>query len=157
MIFDQGEATMRSLTLVALAATAAGFTPAMAQTVPDPNPYYGVAPGAPAPSVRVAPPGTTWHPGNAPVQVQMGQPAPPPRANVAPQYPEQQFQQQPYQQPVAQQHAGYRHIGNGATVPQAMLNPQYEVHNWAMYGFPQPFAGARWVRYYDDALLIDAH
>jgi hypothetical protein len=24
-----------------------------------------------------------------------------------------------------------------------------------MYGFPQPFAGGRWIRYYDDALLID--
>jgi hypothetical protein len=30
-----------------------------------------------------------------------------------------------------------------------------QVRNWRMYGFPQPFAGGRWIRYYDDALLID--
>jgi hypothetical protein len=35
--------------------------------------------------------------------------------------------------------------------------PQFVVRNWHGYGFPQPFQGGRWIRYYDDALLIDRH
>lgn len=29
--------------------------------------------------------------------------------------------------------------------------------NWGNYGLPQPMHGGRWVRYYDDALLIDPY
>src|SRR5687768_16069934 len=43
----------------------------------------------------------------------------------------------------------------GATIPHFWFGPQFHLQNWAMYGFPQPFAGGRWIRYYDDALLID--
>lgn len=33
--------------------------------------------------------------------------------------------------------------------------PQYHVQNWQLYGFIQPQAQQRWVRYYDDAYLVD--
>jgi Ni/Co efflux regulator RcnB len=48
-----------------------------------------------------------------------------------------------------------RRIGRGGFVPGFWFGPQFQVRNWGMYGFPAPFAGGRWVRYYDDALLID--
>src|SRR4051812_39078171 len=64
---------MRLLALVALAASAAPFAPALAQTVPDQDPYYGVAPNrAPPPPAHMRqgpPPGATWR-GPAP-QMQM--------------------------------------------------------------------------------------
>lgn len=33
--------------------------------------------------------------------------------------------------------------------------PQYHVQNWQLYGFINPGADRRWIRYYDDAFLID--
>jgi hypothetical protein len=33
--------------------------------------------------------------------------------------------------------------------------PQFHVQNWQVFGLPQPVPGGRWIRYYDDALLID--
>ena len=48
-------------------------------------------------------------------------------------------------------------IGRGGFVPGFWWGPQLVVRNWHGYGFPQPFAGGRWIRYYDDALLIDRH
>jgi len=33
--------------------------------------------------------------------------------------------------------------------------PQFHVQNWQLYGFIQPQAHQRWVRYYDDAYLVD--
>jgi len=33
--------------------------------------------------------------------------------------------------------------------------PQFHVQNWQLYGFAAPRAGQRWVRYYDDAYLVD--
>jgi Ni/Co efflux regulator RcnB len=49
----------------------------------------------------------------------------------------------------------YRRIDRGFVVPQYWWGPGHHVQNWAMYDFPQPMHGGRWVRYYDDALLID--
>lgn len=48
-------------------------------------------------------------------------------------------------------------IQRGGMVPQMWWGPQFMVRNWHGYGFPQPFAGGRWIRYYDDALLIDRY
>ncbi|HEY0148382.1 MAG TPA: RcnB family protein [Allosphingosinicella sp.] len=48
-------------------------------------------------------------------------------------------------------------IGHGGFVPGGWWGPQFVVRNWHGYGFPQPFQGGRWIRYYDDALLIDRH
>jgi Ni/Co efflux regulator RcnB len=46
-------------------------------------------------------------------------------------------------------------IGRGGFVSSGWWGPQFVVRNWQGYGFPQPFGGGRWIRYYDDALLID--
>jgi Ni/Co efflux regulator RcnB len=51
----------------------------------------------------------------------------------------------------------YRRIDRGHMVPQHWWGPRFNVMNWGMYGLPQPMHGGRWVRYYDDALLVDGH
>jgi Ni/Co efflux regulator RcnB len=48
-----------------------------------------------------------------------------------------------------------RRINRGGVVPHFWWGPQFVVHNWQNYGFTQPMHGGRWIRYYDDALLID--
>jgi hypothetical protein len=52
-------------------------------------------------------------------------------------------------------HLQFRQVGRGGTVPPFWFGPSFHVRNYGLYGFPQPFQGGRWVRYYDDALLID--
>jgi Ni/Co efflux regulator RcnB len=51
----------------------------------------------------------------------------------------------------------YRRIDRGLTVPQYWWGPRFNVMNWGRYGLPQPMHGGRWVRYYDDALLVDSY
>jgi Ni/Co efflux regulator RcnB len=51
----------------------------------------------------------------------------------------------------------YRRFDRGLTVPQYWWGPRFHVMNWGAYGLPQPIHGGRWVRYYDDALMIDGH
>jgi Ni/Co efflux regulator RcnB len=48
-----------------------------------------------------------------------------------------------------------RRIDRGGFIPPMWMGPQFMISNWGMYGFPQPMSGRRWIRYYDDALLID--
>ncbi len=43
----------------------------------------------------------------------------------------------------------------GFIVPPFWFGPQFHVSNWQMYGFAPPPPRHRWVRYYDDAYLID--
>jgi hypothetical protein len=43
----------------------------------------------------------------------------------------------------------------GFFVPPMWFGPQFHVGNWQMYGFPPPPRRHRWVRYHDDAYLID--
>ena len=52
-------------------------------------------------------------------------------------------------------HHNYRRIDRGFIVPQFWWGPQFQIQNWSTYGFAQPMHDRRWVRYYDDALLID--
>jgi hypothetical protein len=52
-------------------------------------------------------------------------------------------------------HVQFRRIGRGGFVPPFWFGPRFHVRNYGLYGFPRPFQGGRWVRYYDDALLID--
>ncbi len=54
-------------------------------------------------------------------------------------------------------YSGYHRIDRGFALPHAWWGPRYQIHNWSMYGLPQPFHGGRWVRYYDDALLVDGY
>ena len=49
----------------------------------------------------------------------------------------------------------FRRIQRGHAVPGFWFGPQFHVQQWQMYGFPQPMPGHRWIRYYDDALMID--
>ncbi|HEY0414350.1 MAG TPA: RcnB family protein [Allosphingosinicella sp.] len=54
------------------------------------------------------------------------------------------------------QHFGrWQRIDHGGRVPQRWWGRQFQVRNWGLYGFPQPMPGGQWIRYYDDALLID--
>lgn len=50
---------------------------------------------------------------------------------------------------------GYRSIRRGGMVPGYWASPRYGISNYGMYGFDRPMSGSRWVRYYDDALLVD--
>jgi len=49
----------------------------------------------------------------------------------------------------------FRRIDRGFMVPQFWWGPQFHVQHWQMYGFPEPMPGHRWIRYYDDALMVD--
>jgi Ni/Co efflux regulator RcnB len=53
---------------------------------------------------------------------------------------------------------GARHwqrFGRGHVVPHQFRGRQFFVNNWQSFGWPAPIAGGQWIRYYDDALLID--
>lgn len=49
----------------------------------------------------------------------------------------------------------FRHMQRGFIVPQFWWGPQFQINNWQTYGFADPGADGRWIRYYDDAYLID--
>jgi len=48
-----------------------------------------------------------------------------------------------------------RRLHRGFVVPQFWWGPQFSINNWQMYGFADPGPDGRWIRYYDDAYLID--
>lgn len=50
---------------------------------------------------------------------------------------------------------GYRAPVRGYYIPSFWLNRYYWVDNWSGYGFARPGPGTYWVRYYDDAVLVD--
>jgi Ni/Co efflux regulator RcnB len=49
----------------------------------------------------------------------------------------------------------YRSFGVGAVVPRAYWGSRYYVNDWARYRLPRPNGAYRYVRHYDDVLLID--
>jgi Ni/Co efflux regulator RcnB len=49
----------------------------------------------------------------------------------------------------------FRRFNRGQVLPSYWAGPQFQVRQWQVYGFPQPMPGYRWVRYYDDAHLVD--
>lgn len=51
--------------------------------------------------------------------------------------------------------ADVQRIERGGHVPQGWFTPRFIIANWGLYGFPSPYPGLAWVRYHDDALLID--
>jgi Ni/Co efflux regulator RcnB len=56
------------------------------------------------------------------------------------------------------QHRRFGHVQRfqrGHVVPPVWMGPRFQVRHWQVYGFPAPQPGWRWVRYYDDALLLD--
>ena len=56
--------------------------------------------------------------------------------------------------PMGGQHFQHR-LRRGFVVPQFWWGPQFQINNWQMYGFANPGPDGRWIRYYDDAYLID--
>ncbi len=49
----------------------------------------------------------------------------------------------------------HHRLQRGHVVPPFWFGPQFHIANWSLYDFPDPGAQQRWVRYYDDAYLID--
>ncbi len=49
----------------------------------------------------------------------------------------------------------HHQLQRGHVVPPFWFGPQFHIRNWGHYGFADPGADRRWVRYYDDAYLVD--
>jgi hypothetical protein len=52
---------------------------------------------------------------------------------------------------------GGTHFQRGFFIPPMWFGPQFHVQNWQAYGLAQPAPGHRWVRYYNDAYMIDPY
>lgn len=52
---------------------------------------------------------------------------------------------------------GYSRVERGHRVDGYWMGPGHHVHDWRRYGFSQPYEDRRWIRYHDDALLIDRY
>jgi Ni/Co efflux regulator RcnB len=50
----------------------------------------------------------------------------------------------------------YRRPVRGWALPVYWNTPRFYVSDWATYGLSQPQPGYNWVRYYDDAVLVDS-
>lgn len=48
-------------------------------------------------------------------------------------------------------------LARGALVPQPFMSPEYTIADYGDYGLASPARGSRWVRHYDDALLVDGY
>lgn len=44
----------------------------------------------------------------------------------------------------------------GAILRGYWISPEWRIDDWSSFGLPQPEAGQRWSRYYNDAVLIDS-
>lgn len=117
---------MSKLWLIGLAASAAWTFPAMAQPAPPSPPPMAHGAHAPAPPMM--------HQG-------MRHPMPGPGVH--------------HPMPGAGPMPGFPRIGRGGMLPPHFRTPQFFVQDWGAFGFPAPMPGGHWVRYYDDALLID--
>lgn len=51
--------------------------------------------------------------------------------------------------------AAYRTPYRGYRLPSYWVSPRFYVTDWRGYGLTQPGGGYNWVRYYDDAVLVD--
>ena len=61
----------------------------------------------------------------------------------------------PRRGPPANWHGDYRRTERGGRLGGPWLEPTYVVQDWQGWGLARPAPGTRWVRYYDDAVLID--
>jgi len=50
---------------------------------------------------------------------------------------------------------GFHRFGRGHIVPPHFRSRQFFVNNWQTFGWPAPMPGGHWIRFHDDALLID--
>ncbi len=51
----------------------------------------------------------------------------------------------------------WQRFGRGHVVPPHFRAPRFFVHDWRTFGWPAPMPGGNWIRYHDDALLVDGH
>lgn len=51
--------------------------------------------------------------------------------------------------------AAYRRPYRGFALPGYWVAPRFYINDWQTYGLTQPAYGYNWVRYYDDAVLVD--
>lgn len=51
--------------------------------------------------------------------------------------------------------AAYRRPYRGYALPSYWVAPRFYISDWQAYGLTQPSYGYNWVRYYDDAVLVD--
>ena len=141
---------MTKRAMIALAASAALVPAALAaQTVPGPDPFYG-APSAGEAQLALQsarPPMMRHNPPMAGTGVHHG-PGAPPQVMVMRRHGVGNNMGQMHNF-----HAG--RINRGGMVPHGWFGPRFRIRNWGLYGFPQPFPGGSWIRYYDDAYLID--
>lgn len=63
----------------------------------------------------------------------------------------------PARAPVVAPIAHSQRVERGVMMPPYWMAPQFQVRDWDVYGFAQPAQDQRWVRYYDDALLLDRY
>ena len=52
---------------------------------------------------------------------------------------------------------GYRAYERGARMGDIWRDPSYAVNDWQAWGLGQPGPGMHWLRYYDDAVLVDGY
>jgi Ni/Co efflux regulator RcnB len=52
---------------------------------------------------------------------------------------------------------GYRSYQRGSRMGGIWRDPTYAVNDWGAWGLGQPGPGMHWVRYYDDAVLVDSY
>jgi Ni/Co efflux regulator RcnB len=57
--------------------------------------------------------------------------------------------------PMPGQMKGFHRFGRGQFIPPQFRSRQFFVNNWQMFGWPAPMPGGQWIRFHDDALLID--
>jgi Ni/Co efflux regulator RcnB len=51
----------------------------------------------------------------------------------------------------------WQRVGRGWRMQPYWWSPRFRLHDWRMYGFPEPRNDWFWIRYYDDALLVDRY
>ncbi|WP_426261604.1 RcnB family protein [Sphingomonas sp. DC1100-1] len=172
------ETTMRSVLIatatLALTATGASAQERVVMQGPGANfpaPRAGMAP-APAIQGRGAWQPAPWQRGGYP-----GQPGPAPAVRPVPPQPQPQWNGPAGQPPRVQLGRSrwgskvdgrwwgganapggwraYRRPYRGYALPSYWVSPRFYITDWQTYGLTQPTAGYNWVRYYDDAVLVD--
>lgn len=175
---------MTKLAILSLAA--AGLAPAslMAQTVAPPEPWQDVPkvelevpatpPANPVAPARPSPPaGVTWQRPAAPAPVPVRPaPTPAPQAQAAPAArvapatpPPARVAPIPTPPPAVAVRSApppplasrVPRVDRGFIMPPYWMEPQFDVRDWDDYGFAAPTPDERWIRYYDQALLVDRY
>jgi Ni/Co efflux regulator RcnB len=136
-----------------LAATALLPAAALAQTVSPPTPWEDT------PQVRLNTPARAAQPVPAPVRKPLVRPSTPQRVAQSPRPIVQQAQPmqvdtRDYRSAAAAAPA-YHRMERGGRVDGDWNDPRHELREWDRYDLYPPAEGRHWMRYHDDALLVD--